>query len=31
MKLFEIDSIDANNNDNILLQEWQVNNDNILL
>ena len=29
---FKIDSIDDNNNnDSVLLQEWQVNDDNILL
>ena len=27
IKLFEIDSVDDNNNVNILLEEWQVNND----
>ena len=29
--LLEIDSIDDNNNDNALLQKWQVNNDGSLL
>ena len=28
---FKIDSINDNNNNNTLLQKWQVNNDGILL
>ena len=31
IKLFEIDSVNDNNDDNALLQEWQVNDDSGLL